>query len=301
LFGRTASPSPSYPQTVEVVKGNNNIKVGNKNLFNFNATYYKRYSANKVEIDGDDLTFSSNRTTENGAIWWNIPVEVGKEIAISYDKLTEATPSQNNSVRYVFADEPLTSISSAAIGTQIDKTAKKALATATNKYLIVLFRIASKSETQLSYTISNVQVEYGTDKTSYIRHAEKNYPITLPTGTEIAKIPNTNYIDEIDVENKKLIKKTQKIDSYNGETITTDYISTTGGLDTGATVYYGITPTEVPITDTTLINQLNDIEKKLKTYQGVTHITQTNAELPFILTLDYKKSNLLRIQALENA
>ena len=29
-----------------------------------------------------------------------------------------------------------------------------------------------------------------------------------------------------------------KIDSYNGETITTDYWSTTGGLDTGATIYY---------------------------------------------------------------
>lgn len=68
------------------------------------------------------------------------------------------------------------------------------------------------------------------------------------------------------------------------------------------TVYYIIAiPTEAQITDTTLINQLNDIEKKLKTYQGVTHITQTNSDMPFILTLDYKKSNLLRIQALENA
>lgn len=59
-------------------------------------------------------------------------------------------------------------------------------------------------------------------------------------------------------------------------------------------------PVEELITDTTLINQLNQIAKS-KTYQGVTHITQTNAELPFILTLDYKKSNLLRIKALENA
>lgn len=129
----------------------------------------------------------------------------------------------------------------------------------------------------------------------------QNYPITLPNGMELAKIPNTNYIDEIDIKNKKLIKRTQKIASYNGETITTDYISTTGGLDVGATVYYGISSVETTITDTTLINQLNDIYNKLKTYQGVSHITQTNADLPFVLTLDYKKSNLLRIKALENA
>ena len=65
--------------------------------------------------------------------------------------------------------------------------------------------------------------------------------------------------------------------------------------------YILATPTETQITDTTLINQLNDLYNKAKTYQGVTHITQTNEDMPFILTLDYKKSNLLRIQALENA
>lgn len=61
------------------------------------------------------------------------------------------------------------------------------------------------------------------------------------------------------------------------------------------------TPTYTQITDTTLINQLNDIYNKLKTYQGISHITQTNEDMPFILTLDYKKSNLLRIKALEEA
>lgn len=66
-------------------------------------------------------------------------------------------------------------------------------------------------------------------------------------------------------------------------------------------LYLRATPIEEPITDTTLINQLNDLYNKTKTYQGVTHITQTNEELPFVLTLDYKKSNLLRIKVLEEA
>lgn len=39
----------------------------------------------------------------------------------------------------------------------------------------------------------------------------------------------------------KIVKRTAKIDSYNGEAITTTYISSTGGLDTGAEVVYTLT------------------------------------------------------------
>lgn len=67
-------------------------------------------------------------------------------------------------------------------------------------------------------------------------------------------------------------------------------------------VYYQLAESiDTQITDTTLVQQLNDLYDKLKTYQGVTHITQSNAEIPFILKLNYKKSNILRIQALEQA
>ena len=53
----------------------------------------------------------------------------------------------------------------------------------------------------------------------------------------------------------------EKISSYNGETITTNYISTTGQLTTGATVYYVLaTPTYTEITDTELIGELENVE-----------------------------------------
>lgn len=48
-----------------------------------------------------------------------------------------------------------------------------------------------------------------------------------------------NYLTKWDyIENGIIHKYTNKIDSYNGEEITTDYYSTTGGLDSGATIYY---------------------------------------------------------------
>lgn len=51
----------------------------------------------------------------------------------------------------------------------------------------------------------------------------------------------------------------QKITNYNGQSITTPYISTTGQLSNGATVYYVGTRTDTEITDTTLKGQLEAI------------------------------------------
>lgn len=246
----------------------------------FNPTYTPVYrNSNTTMVMNNNIISVVNATSVgNGGVGWNIPVIVGQNITISYgDIFDEASANNSNQVRYLFSDEPVTSMSSTAIGEAITRPGKSVTVTATKKYLFVLLRISNGN----SYKLSNLMVSPSSDLT-YIPHAEQNYPITLPSGMEIAKIPNTNYIDEIDIKNKKLIKKTQKIDSYNGETITTDYISTTGGLDIGATVYYGITSTEIPITDTTLINQLNAIHNAY-TYANETLITQENADLPFIL------------------
>lgn len=69
-------------------------------------------------------------------------------------------------------------------------------------------------------------------------------------------------------------------------------------------LYYSLeTPVEEPITDTTLIKQLNKLYERAKTYHETTYITAiaTGTNLPFNIKIKYKKSNLLRIQALEQA
>ena len=105
-----------------------------------------------------------------------------------------------------------------------------------------------------------------------------------------------NYEDEFIRISKgvwKIPNKIIKIASYNGETITTSYISTTGGLDTGATVYY-VGTEDLTITNTTLINQLEAIYNAIS-YSGQTNITQTNNDLPFIIKASaiYDMQNLL--------
>ncbi len=72
-----------------------------------------------------------------------------------------------------------------------------------------------------------------------------------------------------------------KISSYNGEAITTDYISTTGILTNGATVYYCFAAaTDTKITDTPLISQLNSIHQFLTRYG---YNATVSGDLPLII------------------
>ena len=81
--------------------------------------------------------------------------------------------------------------------------------------------------------------------------------------------------DTLTIQNGKanINQKIDKISSYNGETITTNYISTTGELTTGATVYY-----ELAEPQTISLGKYNRIEN----IDGTENITiQTNISTTF--------------------
>lgn len=125
------------------------------------------------------------------------------------------------------------------------------------------------------------QIEEGSKANTYTPYGT--------TPIELNKIGT--YQDYIYKENDKWYKKPMvlKIASYNGETITTDYISTTGELTTGATIYYKNpieNPSGIEITYTPLIEQLNTLEEA-QSKEGTTNINQVNNDLPFIIDLTY--------------
>lgn len=104
------------------------------------------------------------------------------------------------------------------------------------------------SDTELPY------IPYGNNAVSInVTDGNNSYmkPILL-NNNEICGV-NENNLDELTINKYgevSIIKKTGKINSYNGETITTDYLSTTGGLDNGATIYYVLdTPQTINISD----------------------------------------------------
>lgn len=77
----------------------------------------------------------------------------------------------------------------------------------------------------------------------------------------------------------KIHKVIGKILSYDGETITTDYISTSGSLNAGDTVYYVLDePETITIEDTTITNVLNMI-MSLRFTTGSVSVAITNADV----------------------
>lgn len=113
----------------------------------------------------------------------------------------------------------------------------------------------------------------------------QSYTITLGS-LELCKIGSCQDYIYKDGDDWYVHKAIGKISSYNGETITTDYISTTGVLTNGATVYYCLTtPTDTKITDATLIADLNKIltDGYLKKGTNTISVTSAGTNLPSII------------------
>ena len=111
--------------------------------------------------------------------------------------------------------------------------------------------------------------------------------MTINLGSEyLAKV--TTHQDKIyqNDENWYIHREIGYINSYDGETITTDYVSTSGSLTTGDEVYYVLdTPQEYMISDATLTNNLNMLFNK-EFESGTVSIT-TSANVTANLKIGY--------------
>lgn len=127
-----------------------------------------------------------------------------------------------------------------------------------------------------------LQVELGDTATGYEPY--KGSTATITSALPLCGIPvdsGGNYTDSngqqwvCDTlvynadETGKIVKHTGKIDSYNGETITIPYISTTGSLTTGATIIYQLAePQEIELTAAEMAAL-----RELQTFEGVSNIS----------------------------
>lgn len=111
---------------------------------------------------------------------------------------------------------------------------------------------------------------------------------TLDLGDiELAKVNSQKDYIYQDGQTWKIHKIIGKIDTYDGETITTDYVSTSGTLTPGDTVYYVLDEAEViTIEDTSVINSLNLI-KATQFETGTTSVSITNNDVTPDITMVY--------------
>lgn len=131
--------------------------------------------------------------------------------------------------------------------------------------------------------IFKFQLECGTQQTSFEEHQEQTY--TIPCQQPMRSIENVK--DTFVKINGNWIERhyITRILSYNGEEITTAYMSTTGELSTGATVDYVL---EIPLDLTCTQAQITVLEalSKARTYKNITHIYSED-EVPANVNLTY--------------
>ena len=178
----------------------------------------------------------------------------GESAVISYTKTLDGS-------RYcAFSDEIPSSVNSThddRFLIALEKGDINYIATNENhrKYLIIA--LVTTEDT------STLQVEKGISYTTYEPYTETtaSIPITAP-------LYDGDYMEVYADGSGKIVRTNAKIDSYAGEEITTDYVSTTGELSEGATVVYKLaTPTEEPLTP----EQVEQF-KQLYTFDNVTNV-----------------------------
>ncbi len=322
--GGTASPNPDYPQDINVVSGNNTIKIEGKNLFDKNAIVSgKALNRN----DNTLINLNGYATSDYCRVQPNIQYYLGIEYS-----------STNYGI--VFYDKNKQYISGARLGNVF---------VAPNNCYYVRFTWIIEN-----YDINLIQLEKGNKRTTYKEYESQSYPINLGTielckigdyqdyiyrdngkwylhketdkvilnGSEtwqrwstttnnifryasdclvdkivkslsaddIAKLYSDNYIPvSVNDTHQRLIQgicvqESGWVALYNDEYKTKTleefktYVSTHNIL-----LYYALkTPTDTEITDTLLINQLNNLMLAYS-YENKTYINQNSASSPFIL------------------
>lgn len=129
------------------------------------------------------------------------------------------------------------------------------------KYYLYLYEIINENERIL-----------------YEPYRENFLNIDLSGHEPLRKVENV--ADYIDFGSNKIIRNIGKIDSYNNEYVGSNWISTTGELSTGATVYYELQSSQEEVIDNL---------PYITTFNNVTHVNIRDVNLlePSIIEVEY--------------
>ena len=256
------TPTPDAPIDIVSVGDDENVKITSRsnNLFDFNA--WKSNISHAANV-----TYS---LLDNG-----VSIKVSDKFYGDIGKINttyymNVTPGK----KYIFSMNTVTNQGYAVIYGNNGSEVSRLYATGSRNHLTfdiasdvtqvrILLWFDNVSETNI---FSNFQLEEGSVATAYVPYGNT---ATITSGLPLCSIGDVR--DELvyNVDGTgKIIKRTAKLDSYNGEAITTDYISSTGGLDTGAEVVYMLeNPQETELSAAEITALM-----KLQTFNGVTHI-----------------------------
>ena len=284
LYGKSVqdgTPTPDAPIDIASVGDDGSVEVAacGKNLANARLSIY--FNASSYELDANSLSVTSNTGYGCAGATLFTNLIVGKKYTLSltvtgfeydfadgYLVVFNKTLNTNTGANLDTMWENNYIIWTAPSGKQqITFTAK------TNTVGITLLRSRGGSNTE-TVTISATDIQLTPSITTATEFEQyKGNTAFITSGLPLCSVGDVR--DEL-IYNAdgtgKIIKRTAKLDSYNGETITTDYISSTGGLDTGAEVVYVLeNPIEIELSAAEMAEFM-----QLQTYNGVTNIFNDN-------------------------
>lgn len=257
------TPSKEYPTEIKTVKDKIKIKIQNKNILNLEKLHTSEYISKKEDAIKLDFT----QTTGNNFyinLFNNLQIPKGNYV-LSW-KINGTFSGGNLMVFHHDGTRDETSITSRNSWSLLEKDIDK----------IDFYFIANTTNCTMQ-----LQIEEGEIATQYETHQEQNYE--MPIQQEMLEEDKLEKIEEKWKEKHHW----RKIENYQGESITSNYKSTTGDVTTGATIYYQVEPYEIEITKEQE-EILEQIEKTAKSYKGTTYIESLNETKP-ILKIEARK------------
>lgn len=284
-----ASPSLEFPSEIETVKDSVKINAINKNFINMQKKTTS-WSGAKVTVENNKITFVG---ASNGSLGLNfssyeskIKMSKGNKITYSSKYVSGSHTSGNTyyNLKLIYQDGTFTTIN---MNRSISTYKNDISNTITLEKDVVAYQINGAGYTISGLTnelVYEFQLEIGDSASEIVEQSSQT--VIMPIQQEML---TGDYI--YDVEHHEW----GKIESYNGEIITTDYISTTGELTTGATVYYKLAkPIDLELTS----EQKAVRNQKLYTYKNITNISLSD-ELAS-MDVEYKKDLKTEHNKLQN-
>lgn len=293
LLGNTtqgSNPTPSAPQAISTVTGEQTATISNgeqsreykvnlgKNLVDISTA---QVSNNRMSLSFSDNTVNYQMTTIAGGtgsgLLLNVNVRKGETYVLKATKTSGVTLANAR-----IGNDFNTSGDYQDINRN-DLFTDGAIFTAQNNWPQIRFWVNNSANGGVDTgSFSDIQLELGSTATTYAPYFE---PV------ELCKIGNyQDYIYKGEGE-WYLHKEIAKIQSYASQSITTQYLSTTGQLSTGATVYYGAPVTDTKITNTALVEQLEALNKyKLPSGENQVIISPSSGSLAGELQISYYNS-----------
>ncbi len=299
VYGKTTqegTPTPDAPIDLESVgdKGNVDMIISGKNLFDvFNQSYTVQSNRCSAEVLEDGTLRLTNKkisayTTAGCWIPYNVSDFVGKTITVSfktncsndalyaglliYFEKIDGSSGWNVIEKFNYSSSTIT-LSKAITETMAQIYKRIRFNFYTNASGAAIGSVGDYVDFEdIQLEISDVATEFepytGNSMSVLTPDGLKGIPVT--SGGNYSDANNQQWIcDEVDFERGVYVQRISKIQTYNGEIITTPYMSTTGELSNGATVVYVLeTPIETPLTEEQL-----SAYKTLQTYKPTTIIT----------------------------